>query len=228
VFNTSTIPYELLQTKGRGVKVGVCDTGCDIRHEAISHAIKGYKSFFETQTDHNQHGTHVCGIIAGRGKVRGIAPNCELYVAKTMSGRESHPSYFIKALDWMIEKQVDVINLSFAFNRQNIDIYDKICELTNNKVIVNAAFTRDLKYPHSYDEVISVSGYDKGEVIRGGKIDILAPANIFSASPNQTYRFDRGTSMSTAYITGIAALAKSCYGKDMGKEEFISALKNPL
>ena len=76
-----------------GKHVGVCvlDTGIfphiDFKgrilafHDFIGHRIKPY--------DDNSHGTHVCGIIGGdgrasEGRIRGIAPECDLIVLKVL------------------------------------------------------------------------------------------------------------------------------------------------
>ena len=74
---------------GKGVKVAVIDTGIDYHHPDLQ---KNYKGGFdvvdydrdpmETTTSQGVptlHGTHVAGIIAANGKVKGVAPEAEIY-----------------------------------------------------------------------------------------------------------------------------------------------------
>jgi subtilisin family serine protease len=94
---------------GKGVKVGVLDTGIDYHHPDLKDAFKGGYDLVDNDSDpmessyddwkksglpetsesgspyYTSHGTHVSGTIAGRAKntsgvaVKGIAPEAELY-----------------------------------------------------------------------------------------------------------------------------------------------------
>lgn len=90
---------------GRGVRVAVIDTGIDPTHPDLAGTVALWRDFAgdehgvkrsEPYDDHG-HGTHVAGVIAGRGHFaknpfhayfltgeRGIAPGVVLYVAKAM------------------------------------------------------------------------------------------------------------------------------------------------
>ncbi|SFD51686.1 S8 family serine peptidase [Bacillus sp. UNCCL81] len=99
---------------GKGVKVGVIDTGVDYNHPDLKDAFKGgydlvdndpdpmettyddWKKSGRPETDQNlspyytSHGTHVSGTIAGRAKntggvaVKGIAPDADLFVYRVL------------------------------------------------------------------------------------------------------------------------------------------------
>jgi subtilisin family serine protease len=72
---------------GRGVKIGLIDTGCDSTHDMLQHVTKG-RDFNESgnasswQIDSVGHGTHCAGIIGARYTkddfpIRGMAPAAE-------------------------------------------------------------------------------------------------------------------------------------------------------
>ncbi|MGG2025870.1 S8 family serine peptidase [Gottfriedia sp. S16(2024)] len=94
---------------GKGVKVGILDTGIDYNHPDLKDAFKGGYDFVDNDNDpmettyadwqksgqpelassgeayYTEHGTHVAGIIAGQGKnkgdlsVTGVAPDADIY-----------------------------------------------------------------------------------------------------------------------------------------------------
>ncbi|PEJ57098.1 hypothetical protein CN692_14500 [Bacillus sp. AFS002410] len=94
---------------GKGVKVGILDTGIDYNHPDLKDAFKGGYDFVDNDNDpmettyadwkksgqaelatngeayYTEHGTHVAGIIAGQGKndgdlsVTGVAPGADIY-----------------------------------------------------------------------------------------------------------------------------------------------------
>jgi subtilisin len=73
--------------KGRGIKIGIIDTGIDYNHPDLAPNIKKIRSFIDDTDgyDANFHGTHIAGIAAGADTgigVIGVAPEAELYVAK--------------------------------------------------------------------------------------------------------------------------------------------------
>ena len=74
--------YEWQETQGEGVKVGIIDTGIDLKHGDLKNRIKKSVSFIDDDAnDLNGHGTHVAGVVAaeknGAGVV-GVAPKCDL------------------------------------------------------------------------------------------------------------------------------------------------------
>jgi len=119
--------------KGKGVLVGVLDTGCDADHaefrareieyryvplNTVSDSMRAVRGF-----DVDGHGTHVCGIIAG--EVVGIAPEVELLVASTLESESLKTSLdrVLVGLDWMLSHfsepenlaKPTIINMSLGF-----------------------------------------------------------------------------------------------------------------
>lgn len=112
---------------GTGVRVGVIDSGVDATHPDLR--VTGGKNCLpqpDEPADHgpdgDPHGTHVAGIIAGRGTapggMRGLAPAAEIRSYRVFGKkREGSGSSFavISALDQAVIDQCDIVNLSLSF-----------------------------------------------------------------------------------------------------------------
>lgn len=111
---------------GKGVGVAVLDTGV-APHPDLNENIADFKDFVNHQNrqyDDNGHGTHVSGIIAGRGIqsngiYRGVAPDSHIIVLKCLdnegNGSISNAS---KAIEYIIKKQnkynIRIVNISIG------------------------------------------------------------------------------------------------------------------
>lgn len=127
---------------GKGLKVGVIDTGVDYFHPDLKDAYKGGYDSFEKDNDPYEeppieidgttyegtsHGTHVSGTIVGRATnptselvQKGIAYEADLYVYKVLgrniqTGRASGSSaQVIDGIEHAVKDGMDVINLSLG------------------------------------------------------------------------------------------------------------------
>ncbi|MFD1937368.1 S8 family serine peptidase [Nonomuraea mangrovi] len=108
---------------GRGVKIGVVDTGIDQNHPDFAGRIAASQSFvpgISSATDDNGHGTHVASIAAGSGaasdgKHRGVAPDAELVVAKALDADGTGAnSDIIAGMEWAAGQGAKVINMSLG------------------------------------------------------------------------------------------------------------------
>lgn len=224
-------PLEWIETKGKNIKVGIIDTGIEYTHEDLADAIVENVDFTgenkKNPIDENGHGTHVAGIIAARENgigVIGVAPLCSLYIAKAFDKNgNAQPFSVIKSLEWMIQKNVDVINMSFSA-RTTTKQYDEIIKKVYDKGITMVCAAGNegegvgkdtIGYPAKYEQCIAVTAVDidkkradfssagkKAEVCAAGK-------NIYSCYLNNTYATLSGTSMATPIITGAVALLQS-------------------
>lgn len=110
---------------GKGVKVGVIDTGIDYTHQDLKQAYKGGRDLVDQDKDPMEtrgparlatfHGTHVAGIIAANGRVKGVAPEAEIYAYRALGpGGAGNTEQVLAAIEAAMEDRMDVINLSLG------------------------------------------------------------------------------------------------------------------
>jgi len=121
------IPNLWETTKGQEINVAVLDTGVYGAHPALSNRVKefividplGRRIKADPTFDCGQHGTHVCGTIAGgqdsNGVAIGVAPQANLLVAGVLIG-DTTLRTLIEGISWAIEQGADIINMSLGMN----------------------------------------------------------------------------------------------------------------
>lgn len=125
-----TVPYGIKSIKaqkvhkqgyaGQNVKVAVLDSGIDGKHEDLH--VTGGVSFVPAESDPlvdpHEHGTHVAGTIAALDNkvgVVGVAPKASIYAVKVADENgDGYYSWIIKGIEWAIENDMDVINISMG------------------------------------------------------------------------------------------------------------------
>lgn len=125
--NNTTLPSSLNNTSytGKNVKVAVVDTGVDYHHPDLQkNYIGGYDvvDFDEdpmetiaTEGTPTLHGTHVAGIIAADGELKGVAPDAEIYAYRALGpGGFGTSIQVIAAIEQAVKDGVDIINLSLG------------------------------------------------------------------------------------------------------------------
>ncbi len=219
----------------REVIVAVVDSGVDRDHEDLQGAniLSGYD--YENgqsivNNDVTGHGTKVTGIIAatrdnGKGCC-GIASGCTVLPIKITNGfGKVYTSDFIDSLYFAADCGANVINMSLG-SYEKLESEEKAIKYANNKGCILVAASGNegnhkdyagMKcYPASYDGVISVGAVDEAGNScvfsqYNDAVDISAPGSGLSLlSSDGGYVSDSGTSFSTAYVSGAAALALSC------------------
>jgi len=230
---------------GSGVTVAVIDTGIDYNHPDLG---GGFGSGFKVvggydfvnndpdPMDDNGHGTHVAGIIAANGSVKGVAPNAKLLAVKVLDANgNGYTSDIIAGIDWSVRNGADVISLSLGgFNLPN-DGNDPLSLAINyavekGVVVVVAAGnegpgTGTIDIPGDSKKAITVGAVDTNGTVtisddtvapfssRGpsafGRLDpdVVAPGvGIKSTWLNGGYHVSSGTSMATPFVSGAVAL----------------------
>ena len=120
------IPELWKTTEGDEINVAVLDTGVHGHHSCLSERVQkflvidplGRRIEASPSFDSAQHGTHICGTIAG-GKTRdgisiGVAPQASLLVAGVLVGNATLRT-LIEGMSWAIENGAHIINMSLGF-----------------------------------------------------------------------------------------------------------------
>ena len=138
--------------------------------------ISGGRSFVEgisTFDDDFGHGTHVAGIIAAQDNdigTIGVAPDSQIYSVKVLNKfGEGVQSNVIAGINWAIEQQMDIINLSIASQQGSYLLKEALQKAYDQGIIIVAAsgnFTNnvegtDVLYPARYPSVIAVGSIDE-------------------------------------------------------------------
>ena len=110
---------------GTGMLIGIIDTGIDYNHPDLGGGFgPGYKvaggyDFGDDDTDPMDvqgHGTHVAGIAAGDGEIKGVAPKANLMGYKIVPGGNNSASTeaIIAAVEQAVKDKCNAVNLSFG------------------------------------------------------------------------------------------------------------------
>lgn len=211
------------------VIVGVIDTGIETKHEDLLNKIhpEGYNFILNNNNiyDSHGHGTTVSGIIAAETNnylgISGITGELDIKLLPLQVSEDGliKTSNCIKAINYAIEKNADIVNMSFSSSYNSEILNQTIQNAINHGIIFIAGSGNNgynnYHYPASYDNVISVGSIDQNENISyfsnyNDKIDLVAPGEmIYTTTIGNSYDYKKGTSYSTAIITGIVAILKS-------------------
>jgi subtilisin len=227
--------------RGQGVKVAVIDSGAATTHANLNRIHAGFDVIKDNEQTWNDdqlgHGSHCAGVIAGYDPsfgIRGFAPDAEIHVCKLFPGGQI--SQLIEALEYCIEHQVDVVNLSLGGTGPSPALEQQILRAKRAGVACIAAAGNSggpVQYPAASPHVLAVAAVGKLEEFPrdsyhvetiqpdvdaqgyftakfscfGPEIDVCAPGvGIVSSVPPNNFAAWDGTSMAAPHITGLAAL----------------------
>ncbi len=187
------------------------------------------------------HGTHVAGIIAADRKnnlgIKGIADNVKIMSVRTVPNGDERDKDVANAIRYAVDNGAKIINMSFgkSFSPEK-DVVDKAVKYAEQKgvLLVHAAgndakdndteknFPTRLylggKEAKNWLEIgASASGGDEnlvGNFSNYGKksVDFFAPGvEMYSTTPNNTYKNESGTSMACPTTVGVAAILMSYF-----------------
>lgn len=223
------------------VVVAVIDTGVDYKHKNLApNAVPGF-NFINNNTDpmditssnNPGHGTHCAGIIGASGLVDGgivgLSPEVSIMPLRFLDQNGSGDlNNGIKAIDYAIEKKVDVISASWGAaipRSQAKPLIEAIERAEKAGIIFVVAASNDGKNNDSYEVYPAKAGLTNTIAVAAsgsadakpswsnyGKatVDIASPGEgIMSTLPADKYGNLSGTSMATPLVAGLVALVKA-------------------
>jgi thermitase len=240
-------------TRSGCAKVAILDTGIDTDHPDLAENV--YKSKdkpnngkdddkngFVDDTyglnvikgkgsgqDDNGHGTHVSGIVAGRGNndtgVSGVCWSSKLLAVKFMNSRgKGSTSNAIAGIQYAVKQGFKIINCSFGSSSKSSSLKDAVDYAQDHKVLLVVAAGNDSEnidkhplYPASYGDsnILAVAASTSDDTLAGFSnfgstaVDVAAPGDdIYSTYLGGGYRTLSGTSMASPYAAGVAALLR--------------------
>jgi len=228
------VPKIWVQTKGKGVKVAILDTGVDTDHPDLEAAILTSKDFTgDGIEDVDGHGTHCAGMVGARingAGFTGIAPECDLLIGKVLdnTGRGTYQQ-IADGVDWAVAEGADIISMSLGGSESDDVLYRAIYRALAVGITVicaagneGALMPNNITVPAIYAGVITIAAHDRkgnptGFTSRGGELDMMAPGeNILSTYVDGGYARLSGTSMATPFVAGLAVLIISKHKQTSG------------
>jgi subtilisin family serine protease len=238
-------------TQGEGVKIAILDSGYNVNILDLSEAVIDSKVFFTsvagnpvTINDTFGHGSHCASLIGGRNKITftSCAPKAHLFIAKICSeGSVRSFSIMVDAIKWAIQKQVDIISISYGGETSDAELEAIIkTAVHDHNILVVASIGDKFEgsanfpcFPALYNDCLAVGATnDQGQIadvtVIDDKTEINAPGkDIFGYTKSMTPEKMSGTSQASAIVAGICALMISQH-KKKGKTYTVSQIRNLL
>jgi thermitase len=227
---------ESLRSLTKAAKIAVLDTGVDPEHPDLKDKlITGFNSFNNSTitTDGHGHGTHVAGIAAAITNnatgVAGVSYNAvDIVPVQVLDAQGSGSNLSVaKGILYAANHEAHVISMSLGGSAYSQVIQDAInIAWENNCVIIAAAGNNSSQapiYPAGNNYVLAVSATTRSDTLAsfsnyGADVGAGAPGeSILSTLPTYTTALTRlgysknydklsGTSMSTPFVSGLAAM----------------------
>jgi len=210
---------------GRGVKLGMVDTAVNGKAPALAGQRVATRSFADDgRASSPTHGTAVATLLVGSATsgFSGLLPTAELYAADTFTGTganlRTNALLLGKGLDWLLEKQASVVNVSLT-GPDNKLLREVIQRLSARNVAVVAAAgnggpSAPPAFPAAYPEAIAVTAVDNllrpyRLANRGEYVTVAAPGvRIWTPGPRGGGQYSDGTSFAAPYGAAVAALLR--------------------
>jgi subtilisin family serine protease len=209
------------------------DRGADLVH-ILDGATEFIGDFLDADADPDDdvgHGTHVAGIVAGKGlgMPRGVAPRCRILPVRVLAamrrGEERIGAGLVENINagvkWAVDHGADVINMSLGIRHGGggLPHQDVVDYAERRGVTVVAASGNDgheeLYYPGALPTVIAVGAMGPDGAVSafstyGPQVALIAPGEeIYSSHVGDGYAHATGTSHAAPFVAGAAALVQS-------------------
>lgn len=210
---------------GTGLRIGMLDGAVDTTVPAL----QGQNIFYEPFTSKNRppagstHGTAIAAMLVGRpskaNPAGGMLPGATLYAASIFETRNgkvvSALSNLLYAGDWLLSRNVSVINMSIAgtSNKVLLRLLNEMAERNVTAVAAAGNFGPNAApaWPAAHPKVIAVTAIDGNmEVYRlanqGPYVDFAAPGVGLVTEVPGGYKRQSGTSFAAPFLTAMVAM----------------------
>jgi len=206
--------------KGDQVLVAVIDSGVDTTHQEFAGVIADTYDVLDPAEPPHAHGTAIAGAIAAQSRLMGVAPAAKILAIRAFGeskgSAEGTTFNILKSINWAVEKNAHIINMSFAGPRDPALSRSLAAARQKGIILIAAVGNAGPKspplYPAADANVIAVTATDSEDQLfkasnRGDHIAVAAPGvDILLPSPGGGYQVSSGTSFAAAHVSGIAAL----------------------
>lgn len=209
---------------GRGVRVAVIDSRIEAAHPDLVGQVAVLEDFVIGHPSGAElHGTGVAGVIAAKADngigIVGVAPGARLLglracwqMAATATATVCDSLSLAKALNFAIERRVQVINLSLSGPPDRL--LDRLLEIGLARgIVVVAAFDRSLPdggFPAARHGVIAVA--DAGPLPLPNRVYTAPGRDIPTTQPGGRWYLVDGSSYAAAHVSGLIALLRERQG----------------
>ena len=214
------LPEAQALSTGEKIKVAVIDSGIDVSHPELAGSIAGTFDALDSKEKAHEHCTSIAGIIAAHATLKGASPAAKLLAIRAFgdskTGAESTTFLVLKGLDYAASNGAQIVNMSFAGPRDAVIARGLAAAAAKNIVLVAAVGNAGPKaaplFPGADPHVIGVTATDASDAIfakanQGAYVAVAAPGvDILAPLPDGKYGVSSGTSLSAAYVSGLAAL----------------------
>lgn len=206
------------------LKVGMIDGAIDLDHPSLVGQTIRQQSFYrERPSPDKNHATAIAVVLVGNTQtpaLTGLLTDVELVAASVLEqfdfGAVATTEAMALALDWLMENQVRLINISLSGSRQN-RVLSKLLDLTTLQgLLIFAAAGNDklqhsAAFPAAHPNVFAITAIDVASRIypfanQGEYLDFAAPGvDIWTANRDGPGQYRSGTSLAVPYAVAVAA-----------------------
>ncbi|MCB9358985.1 S8 family serine peptidase [Candidatus Woesearchaeota archaeon] len=240
--STWELQYSGYNLTGQGQSICIIDTGVNYSHPDLGgcigegcKVIAGYDAYYANTLDVNimdycGHGTHVAGIAAANGSIKGVAPGASIVAVNAVDPNNCNvlwTSNISSGIQWCINNadtyNISVISMSLGDGTNNSNYcsdgtaaYINAAVAQNISVLIASGNTGNytgISSPACVESAIPVSASDDNDDIasfaaRNWMVQLMLPGvSILSTYyQNSGYAYSSGTSMSTPHAAGAFAI----------------------
>lgn len=198
------------------MSVGMIDGAIDESSASFEGRAIVTRDFTDVWQAPSAHGTAVAELLVGDGRLQGSRLHAASVILPGSPDLQAGAgvSEVIRALSWLDDEEVDIINISLA------GPYNRLLERAINAsvqrgTIIVAAVGNDGPgapplYPAAFDNVIAVTAIDSarevyGRAVRGEHLDFAAPGVDVFVDAAPAGRYFSGTSVAAPFVTALIA-----------------------